>query len=164
MKNLWKKIVEKIIWNLRLFLLIPIFSFLIISIFLLIISIKKSYYIIISWLNWYSLDLLWNIVSLIDLILLSIILIIFAWWIYELFIDEIKLKEKTSSKAKHLIIENIDELKESLWKVIIIMLIVNLFKILISFKIETWQDIIAISISILFLALSIKFLPKNKQD
>jgi len=164
MKNLWKKIVEKIIWNLRLFLLIPIFSFLIISIFLLVISVKKSYYIIISWLNWYSLDLLWNIVSLIDLILLSIILIIFAWWIYELFIDEIKLKEKTSSKAKHLIIENIDELKESLWKVIIIMLIVNLFKILISFKIETWQDIIAISISILFLALSIKFLPKNKQD
>jgi len=164
MKNLWKKIVETIIWNLRLFLLIPIFSFLIISIFLLIISIKKSYYIIIAWFDWFNLNLLWSIVSLIDLILLSIILIIFAWWIYELFIDEIKLKNKTSNKAKHLIINNIDELKESLGKVIVIMLIVNLFKILISFKIETWHDIIAISISILFLALSIKFLPKNKQD
>ncbi len=161
---MFKKIVESIIWNLRLFLLIPIFSFLIISIFLIFLSLKKVYFIIISWIEGFNLKLLWNIVSLMDLVLLSLILIIFAWGIYELFIDKIKIKNKDNTKAKHLIINNIDELKESLWKVIIIMLIVNLFKILISFKINTWHDIIAISISILSLALAIKFLPKKEKE
>ena len=161
---MFKKIVESIIWNLRLFLLIPIFSFLIISIFLIFLSLKKVYFIIISWIEGFNLKLLWSIVSLMDLVLLSLILIIFAWGIYELFIDKIKIKNKDITKAKHLIINNIDELKESLWKVIIIMLIVNLFKILISFKINTWHDIIAISISILSLALAIKFLPKKEKE
>jgi len=161
---MFKKIIESIIWNLRLFLLIPIFSFLIISIFLIFLSLKKVYFIIISWIEGFNLKLLWNIVSLMDLVLLSLILIIFAWGIYELFIDKIKIKNKDNTKAKHLIINNIDELKESLWKVIIIMLIVNLFKILISFKINTWHDIIAISISILSLALAIKFLPKKEKE
>ncbi len=158
-----KRIIEKIIWNLRLFLIIPIFSFLFISIFLIFISLKKVYNIIILWFEWFNLELLWNIVSLMDLILLALILIIFAWWIYELFIDEIWEKKHNKNKAKHLIIADIDELKESLWKVIVIMLIVNLFKILISFKISSWQDLIAISVSILFLALSIKFLPKKEK-
>ena len=159
-----KKILEKLIWNLRLFLIIPIFSLLMISIFLIFISLKKVYLIIQTWIKWFNIELLWNIVSFMDLILLSLILIIFAWGIYELFIDKITTKDKNNTKAKHLLIKDIDELKESLWKVIVIMLIVNLFKILISFEIKSWEDIIAISISILFLALSIKFLPKKENQ
>ena len=68
-------------------------------------------------------DLLFQIISSIDLFLIGIVLLIFGFGIYELFISEIDFaKEKFSDST--LKINNLDQLKNKIIKVIIIVLIV----------------------------------------
>ena len=95
-------------------------------------------------------DLLFQIISSIDLFLIGIVLLIFGFGIYELFISEIDFaKEKFSDST--LKINNLDQLKNKIIKVIIIVLIVKFFeKVLkLSHNFTTPNDLLFFSISIL---------------
>lgn len=157
-----EKIFEFILWNSRYFILIPVCVLLIIFLLLVFVIFSKWLYII------YDIFFIWNmhiiayIVSIIDLVLLSMIVLIFAWWIYELFIDGIDVKWKDKSKAQFLIIHDIDELKEKLWKVIILLLIVTVFRQIFDFKMEASTDFIFIWLTILSLAVSLKIISINE--
>ena len=95
-------------------------------------------------------DLLFQIISSIDLFLIGIVLLIFGFGIYELFISEIDFaKEKFSDST--LKINNLDQLKNKIIKVIIIVLIVKFFeKVLkLSHNFTTPNDLLLFSLSIL---------------
>lgn len=159
-RSFTEKFIEWLLWHSRFLLIIPVFIFLLLWILLIFIAIKKLF-LIVWWLDNLSMEFVfWNIVTLIDLVLLTLILFIFSWWVYELFIDEIDIKDCDKSKAKFLVINSIDELKEILWRVIVIMLIVNLFKIIIDFQVLAWYDLLSVSASILIVALSIRYISK----
>ena len=71
-------------------------------------------------------ELLFNIISSIDLFLIGIVLLIFGFGVYELFISEINFaKDKFADST--LKINSLDQLKNKIIKVIIIVLIVNFF-------------------------------------
>ena len=95
-------------------------------------------------------DLLFKIISSIDLFLIGIVLLIFGFGVYELFISEIDFaKDKfTDSTLK---INNLDQLKNKIIKVIIIVLIVKFFeKVLkLSHNFTTPNDLLLFSVSIL---------------
>tara|TARA_Y100000385_G_scaffold286848_1_gene349731 strand:- start:554 stop:1051 length:498 start_codon:yes stop_codon:yes gene_type:complete len=95
-------------------------------------------------------DLLFKIISSIDLFLIGIVLLIFGFGVYELFISEIDFaKDKfTDSTLK---INSLDQLKNKIIKVIIIVLIVKFFeKVLkLSNNFTTPNDLLLFSISIL---------------
>ena len=95
-------------------------------------------------------DLLFQIISSIDLFLIGIVLLIFGFGIYELFISEIDFaKEKFSDST--LKINNLDQLKNKIIKVIINVLIVKFFeKVLkLSHNFTTPNDLLLFSLSIL---------------
>ena len=95
-------------------------------------------------------DLLFKIISSIDLFLIGIVLLIFGFGVYELFISEIDFaKNKVADST--LKINNLDQLKNKILKVIIIVLIVKFFeKVLkLSHNFTTPQDLIFFSLSIL---------------
>jgi uncharacterized membrane protein YqhA len=102
-----------------------------------------------------------GVISILDVSLLAVIILIFAWWIYELFVSEIDVDDDHVNKAKSLIIRSIDELKEKVWKVIIILLIVWLFKQMILQAPQTRLDILILSWAILIMALALKFISKK---
>tara|TARA_E500000331_G_scaffold179960_1_gene173311 strand:- start:153 stop:650 length:498 start_codon:yes stop_codon:yes gene_type:complete len=95
-------------------------------------------------------DLLFKIISSIDLFLIGIVLLIFGFGVYELFISEIDFaKDKFADST--LKINNLDQLKNKIIKVIIIVLIVKFFeKVLKLFNnFTTPNDLLLFSISIL---------------
>ena len=95
-------------------------------------------------------DLLFKIISSIDLFLIGIVLLIFGCGVYELFISEIDFaKDKFADST--LKINSLDQLKNKIIKVIIIVLIVKFFeKVLkLSHNFTTPNDLLLFSISIL---------------
>ena len=95
-------------------------------------------------------DLLFKIISSIDLFLIGIVLLIFGFGVYELFISEIDFAKVKFSDST-LKIKNLDQLKNKIIKVIIIVLIVKFFeKVLqLSHNFTTPHDLLFFSISIL---------------
>ena len=95
-------------------------------------------------------DLLFKIISSIDLFLIGIVLLIFGFGVYELFISEIDFA-KTKFSESTLKIKSLDQLKNKIIKVIIIVLIVKFFeKVLkLSYNFNTPNDLILFSLSIL---------------
>ncbi len=151
-KNKIELLIEYFLWNARFLVIIPIFILIILFVFII-------FEVVIKWLqifiNYNPLTAIWDIISILDFVLLWVIILIFSWWIYELFVDEIKLKDNEKSKAKILIIHNIDELKEKISKVIIIMIVVYLFKQIMTIKVNNVIDILYLSIATVLLAISI---------
>ena len=95
-------------------------------------------------------ELLFNIISSIDLFLIGIVLLLFGFGVYELFISEINFaKDKFADST--LKINSLDQLKNKIIKVIIIVLIVKFFeKVLkLSHNFTTPKDLIFFSLSIL---------------
>ncbi|MBL6877345.1 MAG: YqhA family protein [Flavobacteriales bacterium] len=95
-------------------------------------------------------NLLFKIISSIDLFLIGIVLLIFGFGVYELFISEIDFaKDKFADST--LKINSLDQLKNKIIKVIIIVLIVKFFeKVLkLSHNFTTPNDLLLFSVSIL---------------
>ena len=95
-------------------------------------------------------ELLFNIISSIDLFLIGIVLLIFGFGVYELFISEINFaKDKFADST--LKINSLDQLKNKIIKVIIIVLIFKFFEkfLKLSHNFTTPKDLIFFSLSIL---------------
>ena len=95
-------------------------------------------------------DILFEIISSVDLFLIGIVLLIFGFGIYELFISEIDFAKGKFAEST-LKINNLDQLKNKIIKVIIIVLIVKFFeKVLkLSHNFTSPNDLLFFSISIL---------------
>ena len=72
-------------------------------------------------------ELLFKIISAIDLFLIGIVLLIFGFGIYELFVSEIDFANAKFTEST-LKIRDLDQLKNKIIKVIIIVLIVKFFE------------------------------------
>jgi len=161
-KYFWEEKIENILWWSRFIVLVSVFVWLIMFLFLNIALFFKLYHLIINFINeWFTINLLAWVISILDVSLLSVIILIFTWWIYELFVSEINTK---SFNSKTLIIKDLDELKEKIGKVIIILLIVILFKQMILNLPKSQIEIIYFALSILMLAWALKIVSiKNKK-
>lgn len=105
-------------------------------------------------------DTVAHIVGSIDGFLLAIVLLIFAFGIYELFISDIDLaKEERSSRV--LIIESLDDLKARLASVILMILIVIFFEHAIHFIPSSIMELVYFAISIALVSLALYLLHKS---
>jgi uncharacterized membrane protein YqhA len=92
-------------------------------------------------------------VSSIDGYLFSMVLLIFGIGVYELFINKIDVVNKTKeSRPNWLIIESIDDLKASLGKVILMILIVSFFEHSLNIHYNNINELLFLGIGILLIA------------
>lgn len=92
-----------------------------------------------------------QLVSSVDVFLFALVLIIFGVGVYELFIANVDPEEKPAeSRPAWLKISSVDDLKSSLGKVILMVLIVSFFKHVLEIDSEHWTPI-----SLLYLAIGI---------
>jgi uncharacterized membrane protein YqhA len=95
-------------------------------------------------------------VSSVDGYLFATVLLIFSMGIYELFIDKIDVVSKQKdSRPNWMRINSIDDLKSSLGKVILMILIVSFFEHSLNIKYETINDLLFLGIGILLIATSL---------
>ena len=92
-----------------------------------------------------------QLVSSVDVFLFALVLIIFGVGVYELFIANVDPEDKPAeSRPAWLKISSVDDLKSSLGKVILMVLIVSFFKHVLEIDSEHWTPI-----SLLYLAIGI---------
>ena len=92
-------------------------------------------------------------VSSVDIYLFAMVLISFGMGVYELFINKIDpVEKKVDSRPSWLQISSIDELKSSLGKVILMVLIVSFFKHSLDIEYHSATDLLLLATGILLLA------------
>jgi len=147
---------EKFLWNFRYITILAV----ILSIFSAFTLIVIASWDIIEAVIFYNPlfdasissnnELLFKLISAIDLFLIGIVLLIFGFGIYELFVSEIDFANSKFTEST-LKIRDLDQLKNKIIKVIIIVLIVKFFEKVLKFSenFTSPMDILYFGLSIL---------------
>ena len=98
-----------------------------------------------------------HIVEVVDGYLLATVMLIFSLGLYELFISDIDQAHGSKSSSKILVINNLDDLKSRLAKVILMIMIVTLFEEALNMKLTTPLDLVYLGASIALIALALYF-------
>ena len=96
-----------------------------------------------------------HVVELIDGYLLATVLLIFALGLYELFISKIDEAENADNASKVLLIQNLDDLKTRLAKVILMILIVKFFEFALEMHFDTPMDLLLFAAGIALIGLAL---------
>lgn len=162
-----EQITESLLWSVRFVTLVPVF-FGICSVFILI-SLGSLEIIdgVVAYMHvkeegsqHNSAHILADIIGGIDHYLIGIVLLLFSFGIYELFISKIDIG-RLNQDLRILEIKNLDQLKEKILKVIVMVLVVGFFKTVLEIEIKTTLDILYFAISILLIAASSYLMAKS---
>ncbi|HIQ51194.1 MAG TPA: YqhA family protein [Nautiliaceae bacterium] len=159
-----KRLFEKFLWNSRLLVLVAVVSSIFSSFSLFFLGVFEIFKGITFFLEKESYSiaktkLVTYIINAVDIFLIATVLLIFSLGLYELFIGRIEEIEKEKG-SKILQIHSLDELKEKIAKVIIMVLIVVFFKHAMEISYSNLKDLIYLSLTILLITLSYFLLNK----
>jgi len=102
-----------------------------------------------------------HIISAVDAYLISTVLLIFGLGLYELFISRIDYIEQETRSSRILVVHTLDQLKEKLAKVIVMVLIVTFFKHAVDLSYGNVKNLLFLSFGILLIAISVYFMSKG---
>ncbi len=105
-----------------------------------------------------------HVVEIVDGYLLATVLLIFALGLYELFISKIDMAIDTETSSRVLIINNLDDLKSRLGKVILMILIVKFFEHAINMEFKTAMDLLLLSGGIAAIGLALYLSHKSDEQ
>ncbi|NYT16686.1 MAG: YqhA family protein [Methanomicrobiales archaeon] len=105
-------------------------------------------------------EILIGIIGAIDFYLIGMVLLIFSFGIYELFISKIDIARAGGIFHNILEITNLDDLKNKIIKVIIMVLIVSFFQRVLAMNLSTTMDMLFMALSIAAICIGVYFLQK----
>ena len=168
-QSLFERLWEKVLWNTRYVVVLAVGFSVLAAITLFILGSYEILHAIIEKNPLTNLEykddhtqMLIKIITAIDLYLIGVVLLIFGFGIYELFISKIDIARATDGGAI-LEIENLDELKNKIIKVIIIVLIVTFFERILKISQSYTEPIemLYFAISVFALSLGVYFMRKH---
>ena len=164
-----EKLFESLMWNTRLFILLAVVFGLIGAIILFIVASVDIYEVLTYTINVYSNGLhpkdfheviVSKIIGAVDLYLIAIVMLIFSFGIYELFISKIEAAENKETGNNILAISSLDQLKDKIAKVIIMVLVVGFFQRVLHMEYTSALEMLYFAVSIMVLAIGLFFLGK----
>ena len=163
-----EKLFETMIWRTR-FLVVLAVIFGLIGAFVLFILASLDIYHVMTFTfsnifngthpEHFHQDIVSGIIGSVDLYLIAVVMLLFSFGLYELFISEIDFKDE-EVKGKILEIHSLDQLKDKIAKVIVMVLVVNFFQKVMHMEFKTPLEMLYLAISICVLALGLFFLGK----
>ena len=106
-------------------------------------------------------DIVSGIIGAVDLYLIAVVMFIFSFGIYELFISEIEVAGIAGKDGSNVLaIHSLDQLKDKIAKVIVMVLVVNFFQRVIHTNFATPLEMLYFALSITALAVGLYFLGK----
>jgi len=160
---------EHMLWNSRLFVLLAVVFSMIggISLFVVasfdvmgVVGDIFTAYLSHEHAEDFHQNVVGGLVGAIDLYLMAVVMLIFAFGLYELFISDVD-PAKESKSSQVLEIHSLDELKDKLAKVIVMVLIVSFFQRVLHTNYDGALEMLYFSFSILALSLGLYFLHKG---
>ncbi|MEJ7818671.1 MAG: YqhA family protein [Rubrobacteraceae bacterium] len=113
-------------------------------------------------------DAITAIVKAVDGYLISAILIIFALGLYELFISKLDIAERSEAAPRLLLIHSLDELKERIASLILLVLVIEFFQRALQLTYDTPLDLLYFATGVLLVSgalyLGTKKLSKNSKE
>lgn len=103
-----------------------------------------------------------GIIGAVDLYLIAIVVLLFSFGIYELFISKIDIG-RYDQEIKILEITSLDQLKNKILKVIIMVLIVSFFKRILSMHFDTALEMLYFALSILAISSGVFLMRKEEK-
>ena len=104
-------------------------------------------------------DIVAGIIGAVDLYLIAVVMFIFSFGLYELFISDIDQAEGKNG-SKLLAINSLDQLKDKIAKVIVMVLVVNFFQRVLHTNFTTALEMLYFALAIAALAVGLYFLGK----
>ncbi|BFU77145.1 YqhA family protein [Arcobacter sp. 15-2] len=105
-------------------------------------------------------DIVAGIIGAVDLYLIAVVLLIFAFGLYKLFVSEIDEAMEKENANKILAIHSLDHLKDKIAKVILMVLVVSFFQKVLHTNFATPLEMLYFALSITALAVGLFFLGK----
>lgn len=156
--------IEKLVLNWRLFIIIPVIASLLSSLIMVAvgtITIGQSFLKLPDLVykgrgdTIHSIEL--DIIGGIDAYLVATVLIVFSLGLYELFIRKLDIKQRGSQALPALIVKDLEQLKEKIGKLVLMILVVLFFKHALMLPYHNARDLLMLGLGILFVALSMFF-------
>lgn len=104
-----------------------------------------------------------TIIRAVDAFLIGTVMLIFGLGLYELFICKIHAAQGDESSANVLVVHSLDQLKEKIGKVIIMVLVVTFFKHALDMTYSSIVDLVWLTVGILFCSTAL-FLLGHRAD
>ena len=166
-----EKIFENAMWKTRLFVLFAVIFGLLGSIVLFIVASMDIFEVLKYTINVYSNglhpekfheEIVSKIIGAVDLYLIAVVMLIFSFGIYELFISKIDAacNESNENCSTILAIHSLDQLKDKIAKVIIMVLVVNYFQRVWHTTYQSPLELLYFALAITALAVGLYFLGK----
>lgn len=167
MMNFIESIFEGSMWNSRFVIVLAVLGSLFAGFTIFYIATVDVVYLIQHSLHYASSELteearkalhdstVSHIVEVVDGYLLGTVMLIFALGLYELFISDIDQAHGTKASSKILVINNLDDLKSRLAKVILMIMIVTLFEESLHMKLTAPIDLLYLGGSIALIGLAL---------
>ena len=158
-----KDFFEKMLWNSRYLTLLAVWSCIAGMAMLFVLSAIDMSKLLLEFVDVYILGhevenfhtaVVSHVITAVDDFLLAMVLLIFALGVYELHISKIDYARQDDAAGSILQIKSLDDLKDRLGKVILMILIVAFFKNVINIKFEAPLDILYMGAGIAFVALA----------
>ena len=162
-----EKIFESLLWNSRLLVLIAVLASLLTAVAMFYIAAVDAI-VLVGHVFHYSAEdvaaadrvelrnlIITHVVEIIDGFLLATVLLIFSLGLYELFISKIEQAQDSEAQGNVLVISNLDDLKNRLAKVILMILIVKFFEHALSMHFDTPINLLAFAGGIALIGLSL---------
>ena len=164
-----EKVFESGLWSGRLFILLAVIFSMLGAIILFIVASVDIFHVATDTIGYYvganqshdfHGDVVSGIIGAVDLYLMAVVMLIFSFGLYELFISEIDVA-KHHGASKVLEIHSLDQLKDKLAKVIIMVLIVSFFQRVLHTEYNGALEMLYFAGSILALSVGLYYLHKG---
>ncbi len=154
---------ERILWSSRGVVIVAVIASVLIGIALFFVSSIDVFYLASNLLQYasplsaeahskLSTEIVTQIVDVVDGYLFATIMLIFALGLYELFISKIDVAEGSEAAEHVLVIRNLDDLKERLAKLVLLILVVKFFEYAMHLHYDTTLDLLYLAIGILLIS------------
>lgn len=170
MIKILEKIFENSLWNSRLIILFAVFFGIVGAILLFAIASFDIYetakYVITTYVNgdhpeFFHQEVVGRIIEAVDLYLIGFVMIIFSFGSYELFISDIDPAKNDKGEENQLLaVNSLDQLKDKISKVIVMVLVVGFFQKVGLANYESALDLFYLALSIAAVSVGLYFLGK----
>lgn len=155
---------EKLLWNSRLVVLVPVVASLLVSFAMFYVS-TLDVVDLLRRVTHYSpggmdlaeaeklrSEIVAHVVEVVDGYLLATIMLIFALGLYELFVSRIDIAEGSEFASRLLLIRSLDDLKDRLAKVVLLILVVKFFEFALKLRFNTALELLWLGLGVMFVA------------
>jgi len=164
-----EKIFENTLWASRFMVILAVIFGLIGAVILFVVASFDIYdtakYVLNTYLTHthpedFHADVVGGIIGAVDLYLIGVVMLLFSFGLYELFISEIDAAKNDGADNKILAIHSLDQLKDKISKVIVMVLVVGFFQKVAHTEYSNPLDLLYFALSITAVSVGLYFLGK----